>query len=120
MIELQAWQQEAILTIRKAFTFDDIDLDLAELKPVLNTGFVPAARDDGYGFYREDSWILAYPDAKTRQIVVSKHLDGKTARTRINTFATVNQINPNPMGRLQREIIEFLALVMLKAKPIDW
>lgn len=114
------WQQEAILTIRKAFTFSDVDLDLVELKPVLDTGFVPTAREDGYGFYREDSWILAYPDAKTRQIVISKHLNGKTAKTRINTFATVYQNNPNSMGTLQREIVDFLALVMLKAKPIDW
>lgn len=114
------WQQEAILIIRKAFTFSDVDLDLAELKPVLDTGFVPAVREDGYGFYREDSWILAYPDAKTRQIVVSKYLNGKTAKTRINTFMTIEQNNPNPKSQLQREIVDFLALVMLRARPIDW
>ncbi len=118
--DLQEWQQEAVLTIRKAFTFDDIDLDLVELTPVLDTGFVPVARDDGYGFCREDSWILAYPDAKTRQIVVSKRIDGRTYKTRINTFKTIYKTNPNPVGDLQCEIVDFLALAMLKANPIDW
>lgn len=108
------------MTIRKAFTFDDVEFDIEKPTPVLDTGFVPTIQSDGYGFCREDVWILAYPDAKTRQIVVSKHIDGRTARTRINTFMTTDQLKPNPMGRLQREIVDFLALAALKAKPIDW
>lgn len=129
MSELQEWREEAVLTIRKAFTFDDIAFDLAELTPVLDTGFVIAAKDAGYGFYRrfkasdnsrEDSWILAYPDAKTRQIVVTKRIDGRVSKTRINTFMTIYELKPNPVRELQNEIIEFLALVILKAKPIDW
>lgn len=120
MSELQEWREEAVLTIRKAFTFDDIDFDLAALTPVLDTGFVLAAKDAGYGFYREDSWILAYPDAKTRQIVVTKRIDGRVSKTRIDTFMTIYQSKPNPLRELQDEIIEFLALVLLKAKPIDW
>lgn len=108
------------MIIRKAFTFDDIVSDLAEVTPVLDTGFVLAVRVDGYGFCREDSWILAYPDAKTRQIVVSKRIDGRTYKTRINTFMTVYKLKPNPVGDLQHEIIQFLALAILKAKPIDW
>jgi hypothetical protein len=118
--EIREWQYATVLVIRKAFTFDDIDFDFVECTPVLDTGFVPAVKRDGYGFYREDSWILAYPDAKTNQIVVSKHIDGKTSTTRINTVATTYQFKPNPEAALQREIIDFLALTKLKEKPIDW
>ena len=120
MSELQEWREEAVLTIRKAFTCDDIAFDLVDLTPVLDTGFVYATREAGYGFYRQDSWILAYPDAKTRQIVVTKCIDGRTSKTRINTFMTIDQLKPNPVHELQDEIIEFLALAILKAKPIDW
>lgn len=118
--ELREWQQDAILTIRKAFTFDDIDFDFVECTPVLDTGFVPVVKKDGYGFCREDSWVLAYPDAKARQIVVSKRINGKMTKTRLNTFVTVHQLEPNPEEALRREIIDFLALTKLKEKPIDW
>lgn len=106
--------------IRKAFTFDDVEFDIKKLTPVLDTDFVPTIGNDGYGFCREDVWILAFPDAKTRQIVVSKRVAGRTTKTRLNTFMTTYQYNPNPVGRLQQEIVDFLALDALKAKPLDW
>jgi len=129
--ELREWQQEAILTIRKAFTFDDVECDRAKLTPVLDTSFVLHVDENGYGFYSgvltdgsfdsvEDSWIKAYPDAKTRQIVVSKRINGKMTKTRLNTFVTVHQLKPNPEEALRREIIDFLARAKLKEKPIDW
>jgi len=118
--ELREWQYATVLVIRKAFTFDDIDFDFVECTPVLNTGFVPAVKLDGYGLYREDSWILAYPDAKTCQIVVSKHIGGRTFKTHINTLVTTCQLKPDPEAALRREIVDFLALTKLKEKPIDW
>lgn len=120
MRELQAWRQEAILTVRKAFTFDDVDCNIEKPTPILDTGFVVSVRKDGFGFCGEDDWIVAYPDARTRQIVVSKRLGGKATKTRINTYMTIERTNPNAAGRLRAEIIEFLALSALGTKPIDW
>ena len=118
--ELQIWRQEAILTIRKAFTFEDVDCNIERPAPILDTGFVVGVREDGFGFLGEEDRIVAYPDARTHQIVVSKRLGGKATKTRINTFMTVYETNPNAEGRLRKEIVEFLALSALGTKPIDW
>lgn len=97
-----------------------MDCNIEKPTPILDTGFVVSVRKDGFGFCGEEDWIVAYPDARTRQIVVSKRLGGKTTKTRINTYMTVERTNPNVAGSLRAEIIEFLALSALGTKPIDW
>jgi hypothetical protein len=119
--ELQLWQQKAILTVRRAFTFEDIAFDVEA--PVLilqDLDFTVAINDAGYGFYCPAHWIAARPDASTRQIVVTKFFGGESTVVRIDTLPIVGNDSPDAESDLRKQIIEFLALVKLSKVPIEW
>lgn len=119
--ELQLWQQETILTIRRAFTFEDIACDIEA--PVLileNLDFTVAIAEAGFGFFHVDRWILARPDVATQQIVVTKFFAGETTTVRINTLPSADGASPDAVRDIRDEIIEFLALVKLGLIHIEW
>ena len=113
--ELQAWRQEVVLLIRKAFTFDDAVLEKPSSSVPFDKGLRLMRGDRGFGLTGQGYWIAARPDLYSRSILITKSYRANIVESRIPAA------DPHAaIGKLQQELLDFLASAKLEAEPLNW